>query len=228
VKEMSENCFITKTLQGKLLYDQKLMITYKINYPELHKEIPAAKRFNRYYMLDAKRTENRVKTTLYREAVKQYQFATKNGYPFFNYEVLQVFETTLCDKTYISFYYDLYEYTGGAHGMTERTGGSWNILTGKYFYNVGELFAKGYDYRKVIYENVLEQAKMRQQKGEADYFENLEQNIVQYFDPKNFYLTPEALAVFYPLYSIAPYVAGIQVFEIPYSKFGNEIIHYPK
>ena len=36
------------------------------------------------------------------------------------------------------------------------------------------------------------------------------------FDPERFYLTPEGIAVFFPLYAIAPYAEGIPVFLIPY------------
>jgi hypothetical protein len=58
--------------------------------------------------------------------------------------------------------------------------------------------------------------KMAEENHE-NYFENYRELIIKYYNPQNYYLTPTALAIYFQQYEIAPYAAGIIVFEIPYN-----------
>ncbi|MEA4987263.1 MAG: RsiV family protein, partial [Anaerovorax sp.] len=48
------------------------------------------------------------------------------------------------------------------------------------------------------------------------YFDDYETLVVETFNPKNFYCTPEGVVVYYLQYDIAPYSSGIREFLIPY------------
>lgn len=219
---------VTKnTLRDNLLYKGVLMVGVELDYPQINGALSKQARhaFNRYYALEANERMTYARTTLLRNAIADYQQRIGQGYPFNSYTLDQTFETTLNQPPLVSLYYDVYEYTGGAHGNTTRTGNTWDLRLARMI-KLNELFRPGYDYMSVIAAYIAQEAHRREASGEGYFFDNLDQNLVQYFDPANFYLTPEGLAIFYPLYTISPYVGGINVFEVPYGLFGNNL-RYP-
>ena len=56
--------------------------------------------------------------------------------------------------------------------------------------------------------------------GYARYLDGWLRRLRQQFNPMRFYLTPEGLAFFYPMYAIAPAMEGIPVFTLPYGQGG--------
>lgn len=215
--------FIKKqTIKDKFYYMRVLMVNVNIEYPSLTGTDSGTYKFNMYYRNKAQKTYNYARSKLYGQAVKQYQYNKSQNYPFNPYELLQTFEPTYCKKPIISLYYDLYEFTGGAHGNTVRQANTWDIRSGSQL-SMSDLFEKDYDYKAVILQTIENEARRRQITGRVSYFDELSENLIKFFDEQNYYLTEEGLAVFYPLYTIAPYVAGIQVFIVPYILFGSNL-----
>ena len=56
--------------------------------------------------------------------------------------------------------------------------------------------------------------------GGARYLDGWRRRLRQQFNPMRFYLTPEGIAFFYPMYAIAPAAEGIPVFTVPYEAVG--------
>lgn len=216
--------FIKKqTVKDKLYHNKILMVDVKIDYPSLTQGYMGdSMRFNMYYRQKAHKNYRYVSTKLYQAAIKQYTVAKSQGFPFNNFEFVEVYEPTYCTKPIVSLYYDLYEFLGGAHGNTTRKGNTWDMRRGTML-SMESLFDRDFDYKPIIQKYVEADARRRQITGMASYFEGLAENLKKYFDENNFYLTEEGIAIFYPLYTIAPYVAGIQVFIIPYQLFGDKL-----
>ena len=216
--------FIKKqTIKDKLYHNKVLMVDITIDYPSLAQGYGEnAMRFNMHYRQKARKNYRYASTNLFQAAVKQYNLAISQNFPFHNFEFVEAFEPTYCNKPLISLYYDIYEFTGGAHGNTTRRGNTWDMKKGSMI-TMDALFVKGYDYQPVILKYIESEARRRQITGMANFFDNLHENIRKYYDEKNFYLTEEGLAVYYPLYTIAPYSEGIQVFIIPYQVFGDNL-----
>ncbi len=216
--------FIKKqTIKDKLYHNQVLMVDVKIEYPVLSSSFEGDNmRFNMHYRQKAQKNYRYASTKLYQAAVKQYTLSKAQNFPFNNYEFVEVFEPTYCKKPLISLFYDIYEYTGGAHGNTTRKGNTWDMRKGTMI-PLSALFVKDYNYKPFMLKYITSDARRRQITGMANYFDGLEENLNKYFDEKNFYLTEEGLAIFYPLYTIAPYSDGIQVFIIPYPLFGDKL-----
>jgi hypothetical protein len=215
--------FIKKqTINDKLYYGRTPMVQIDLSFPAMTGHGASSVRFNLYNRQKATRSYNYARIKLYPQAVKQYQFSKSQGYPFNTYELVQNYDLTYCKKPILSLFFDLYEFTGGAHGNTVRTGNTWDLRLGTLI-TLNELFIRDYDYNKIILKTIEAEARRRQIAGKADYFENLSENLVKFYDEKNFFLTEEGIAIFYPLYTIAPYVTGIQVFIIPYVLFGSNM-----
>jgi hypothetical protein len=215
-----------QTIEETLTYQGQAMVNVNISYPAMQGELPVrcARRFNRHYVKRAQALRRHAQDSLYGSAVEDWHFSQQKGYPFNAYELTQVYEVTFNALPVLSLYSDVYEYTGGAHGMTDRTGNTWDLARCRML-ELKDLFLRGYDYTNPILKYVAAEAFRRQQSGEAQYFEGMIENIQRYFDPKNFFLSCRGLQVFYPLYSIAPYYVGIQVFTVPYSMFGDNLVY---
>ncbi|MGI5878296.1 MAG: DUF3298 and DUF4163 domain-containing protein [Christensenellales bacterium] len=206
---------IAKTVEQQFLYRDTLMVDAVVHFPQLAgPDSDGIDDINTYYRQRAASLIGYAEETLYPAAVEQYRNAQMNGYPFNHYILLQTFEIT-CRSSLLSLYSDIYEYTGGAHGLTTRTSETWKVDEGRRL-ELGDLFVEGYDYMGVIIPAIEAEAARRQAAGEAEYFDDLPANIRRYFDEENYYLTPAGLVIYYPLYTIAPYVSGIQAFTIPY------------
>jgi hypothetical protein len=213
----------TKTIKDRLYHNKILMVNVKIDYPYLVSNYSRnSMRFNMHYREKAHKNNRYASTKLYQAAVKQYNVSVAQGFPFHSFEFVEAFEPTYCKKTIISLFYDIYEFTGGAHGNTVRSGNTWDMKRGTIL-RLESLFVNDYNYKPVMLKYIASEARRRQITGMAHYFDNLDENLNKYFDSKNYYLTDEGLAIFYPLYTIAPYSEGIQVFIIPYQMFGDNL-----
>jgi hypothetical protein len=223
---MAKMTVVKKTTQEKLTYQGETMVEVNISYPAIDGDVPrrCVRRFNEYYEREALKQRKYARDSMYGDAVADYKFSHSKGYPFNTYQLMQVFEVTYNSIPVLSLYYDIYQYTGGAHGMTDRMGNTWDLEKCRML-EMKDLFQRGYDYTVPIFKYIEVEALRRQSSGEVQYFDGLAENIRKYFDEKNFYLSCQGLNVFYPLYSIAPYYVGIQVFTVPYSMFGNNLVY---
>jgi hypothetical protein len=122
------------------------------------------------------------------------------------------FNVTYTNSGLISLYFDKYEYTGGAHGTTERDSQTYNLL--KYsLVRLNQVITCPPDFKNYI----LGEVRRQIEQDKSVYFENYAELTAETFNPNNFYLTPQGVVVYYQQYDIAPYTSGIREFLIPYS-----------
>jgi hypothetical protein len=107
-----------------------------------------------------------------------------------------------------------YIYTGGAHGMTFRTGVTVNAETGRV-YEFKDLFKAGSDYVDIINDEIKRQID---QMGMTELLLSPFETIGP--DP-NFYIQDDNLVVFFDLYEYTPYAFGFPEFRIPLTLLGN-------
>ena len=203
-----------ENIKDLLYYETKPLIELNITYPQIggHISRNAERNFNFYYLNSARVLNFKTRTETYRQAVAQYKYSKRNGFPFNLFSVIQTYEVTYLQNNYASLYIDIYTYSGGAHGMTERTGYTWNLRTGRRMV-LSDFFPRNSNWRSII----LNEVKRQIEQDPQTYFENAKQLAERYFDPRYFYLSANGITVFYPLYAIAPYASGIRTFEIPVS-----------
>lgn len=110
----------------------------------------------------------------------------------------------------ISICIDYYQYTGGAHGITVRRTYNYDAEHGA-FVQINHIFKDGYDYEKVINKKIREEIDKNKEVyfNNGEYFKGIDKT-------PNYYLTADGIVIYFQLYEIAPYVAGIPEFTIPY------------
>lgn len=107
-----------------------------------------------------------------------------------------------------------YQYTGGAHGTTMQSSHTFNLKTGAE-YQLADLFASGADYVSAINSAVKDEIGVRLTTGalpeySIEPFETIEEN-------QDFFLSHDALVVYFQQYEHWPYAAGIQEFPVNFS-----------
>jgi len=115
-------------------------------------------------------------------------------------------------------YIDYYSYTGGAHGFTDRRAYNIDLTTGREL-RLSDLFAPDFNYISIINEEIKKQI----QAGDEIFFDG-ELGFQSITENQPFYIEEGNLVIYFGLYEIAPYAAGIQEFRFPLDRFGNNLI----
>lgn len=205
----------TNTLKADQYYKNTLVLKYEINYPQFESSIftKSISIINQYYYVEAQRYKQYCETTLFKSAADDYNNSVANGFPVRAYESVVNFTVTFNQDCALSLYFDKYEFTGGAHGNTVRYSDTWDLQSGRRIL-LRELISTDY---QSIYNIIEQEANQRIKAGEGMFFEDLRKNITDNFNPENYFINPSGVVIYYQLYTISPYVSGIQEFLIPYS-----------
>ncbi len=215
---------VNHSITGERMYRGQVVLTYAIQYPQFvtFSSMLGLRRINGYYKQQARELADLVQEQMYRTAVEDYVGRQEEGFPFSPYELDRPFTMTYGERNVVSLYLDDYRFTGGAHGNTLRTSNTWNALTGQKI-PLSALFRPGVNYQERILEVILHEVQRRAEEEPGTYDENVEELVVESFQEKNFYLTPEGIVIYYQQYEIAPYSTGIPTFLIPYGLVGARI-----
>ena len=110
-----------------------------------------------------------------------------------------------------------YKYAGGAHGYYENVAYNIDIRNGN-FLTLDNLFKEGSDYKNIINEEIRRQIeeliKLDEQNKGVYEFKSIE-------DKQKFYIQDDNIVVYFDLYDIAPYAAGIPEFMINVNKIDH-------
>ena len=125
------------------------------------------------------------------------------------YEIYRNYEITLNADNIISLYIDEYIFSGGAHGNTVRTSQNWEL-----YYNQIIHLEDIYKYNPYFVINILKSINNQISQEKEIYFEDSCILVLNTFNPRNFYLIPGAVVIYFQQYDIAPYSSGIRTFII--------------
>ncbi len=203
----------TRTLAADMYYKNALVLKYTINYPWFESPVFKMTKINEHYAAKAIAYQQYCETSLYQSAAEEYDISVTNEYPVRMFESVVNYNVTYNRDCTLSLYFDRYEYTGGAHGMTVRYSDTWNLQDGRRI-ELGEIYPA---YASEITDIIIAEIATKMHSGEGWYFEDYEKNVAEYFNPQHFYLKSAGLVVYFQLYEIAPYASGIPEFMIPYS-----------
>lgn len=159
--------------------------------------------------------------TLLPGALENFRKSLQSGYPFNEYQAVLNYTPSYNQNCYLSYFYDDYSYTGGAHGITVRASYTFYLPQGREV-NLCSFFGVNEDCRMKILKHILKQAEQNVTENPGIYFEDYQSLIAKNFDKNNFYLTPNGIVIYFQQYEIAPYSTGIVEFLIP-----NQMLTYP-
>lgn len=212
-----------KVIKNTLYYKNTAVLTYTIRYPRFISNMFQSflMKINNYYRERALIFENNHIQQLYELAKEQYDYAEENKFPFHPYEVIVEYHVTYNQNCFLSLYTDFFQYTGGAHGMTNRISETWDLTNGRKailmdFFEMDHV-------QEFIIGNIVNQIEKEISSGKYPfnpYFEDYKTLVAEYFNQDSFYLDNEGVVIFFGLYEIAPFSSGIRTFTIPYTTKG--------
>lgn len=150
---------------------------------------------------------------------KDYFDNFSNNLKYNPYELNVSYKLTNESSSLTSLYMDIYSFTAGAHGNTLRNAYTIDNNT-KDLLSLNNLFVKGYDYKKIISNEISKKIS----NNSNNYLETAF-NFKGITDDSNFYIEGENLVIYYQQYEIAPYSLGIPEFKIPLKLFGKNFIY---
>jgi hypothetical protein len=161
--------------------------------------------------------EKRVNAILKQKSkVKPVPFHTQLDYSYFG-----DFSVTFYKNNLLVLQLEGYNFPfGAAHGMPYKTYAHIDLKTGR-IYELKDLFKRESNYVKIISDMVEKQIKEEEEQGSAFYFLDQYKGIQP---DQPFYVTEDALAIYFEPYEIAAYAAGFPTFMIPYKEI-MEIIN---
>lgn len=211
-----------RVLSADMYYKNTLVLRYTINYPwfESKEYFSQVVKINQYYATKSIAYQQYCELSLYQSAAEEYDNSIKNGYPVRMFEADVDYTLTYNRNCALSLYTDSYEFTGGAHGSTVRYSDTWNIEDARRM-TLSEIYPS---YKNTILGEIDSDIAAQTASGNNTYFDDYEKNVVEYFNPENFYLNYRGVVVYFQQYEIAPYSSGLPEFTIPYSNN----VHRPK
>ena len=210
-----------REIKRELCFDNHAVLTYKISYPRFYaKQFPyILKNINTQYEIQAKKYVMHCEKRLYKMAVEQYEYSRRNRLPVQTFEAENKVSVTYNSDCILSLYMDRYEYLGGTHGSTYRKADNWNLSRGSRVELIN-IFPFIRNIREYITSEITNAVERKIESGIGNFSEEYEEDIETSFDGKSFYLTDKAVVIFYQVYDIAPYAAGIPEFTFAYRRGG--------
>ena len=170
---------------------------------------------NNVFQQEATQFETDIETQA-NEDVKE---AAASGYPFQQYNATTVYKVAYNQNGLLSITIDYYQFTGGAHGNTERKPYNYDLKTGQEL-SLQDLFKTGVNYTEILNREIAAQIRANQNGG---YFTQPDLAFKTIDGNQPFYLTDDGLVIYFGQYEIAPYYVGIPEFNIPFSLLKNSI-----
>ena len=134
----------------------------------------------------------------------------EKGEETFDWEVVLITNYDyMINADILSLKLNTYYYSGGAHGMSYINSITMNIKTGKID-EFKDLFKDNVNYDEKITQIILDEIE----KSSNIYFDNYKETILSKNGEYNYYIDGDKLVIYFDLYDIAPYVAGIPRFSI--------------
>lgn len=184
--------------------------TLTIQYPQIEggENAAAISKINAFMKTEALKYEASAQ-----ELLKQTVADMDAEYPDFHYSFDVNYTVTYNQQNKLSMHFDVYQYTGGAHGMYDWNSHTFDLSTGEEI-SLKQAARNNADYKQIINDEIMKQIKEREYIL-LEPFETVR-------DDQGFYIKDDSIVVYFSLYEYTPYALGIPEFTIPLSRFKSE------
>jgi hypothetical protein len=202
--------------------DGTVLLEAKIVFPEIKDpdNRNGVSLINQYYQTSCDEFFSKTVADALEKAKEDRAFAQKNGYPFFVRTYDRSFSIPYNGNNLLSVLEEQFENFGGAHPDTVRMSQTFDVTTGKKLELTDFLGATQEQALEKVYTAVLAQIKAKQGTDQDVFSEGYTESVRKNYSPQDFWLSDQSMVFCYQLYTIAPYAAGFQQFEIPFSTQG--------
>ena len=197
---------------------QLIRFRYAYPYIENPNNDEGIAKINNYYQAQLEEFKNTIVPDRKAAALETKKASEEFGFDFYDLYYEQETCVYYNDNQLLSILNICYEYTGGAHPVSYWISETFDVKTGKLL-TLSDIFGVSKEEAlEKVYETVISQIEATKDEEDKYYFENYEENVKEYYSDGDFVLGHDGIIFYYQLYTIAPYVAGIQTFKLPYDE----------
>lgn len=206
-------------IKNEIYYHDTPLLKYSIQYPQFsltNNQLFVGK-LNQYYRNKAFSQARYCDNEFYKQAVKHFIETEEDKYPFYEFEFQVTYKVSHNHNCVLSLYFDEWRFMGGANGTSRRSSESWDLFRAVAI-KLSDLYPYNNNYLALIKEEVKRQISERIKKENGNYFDQYPELTETHFNQNQFYLTPDALTVYFQEVTIAPHASGTITFDLPYIK----------
>lgn len=196
------------------------VLTAQVSLPEpVGSENRTTRRIRRYYRAQCRAFLRYCDRWLFPMVARACREALADSRPLPQFQAELSFRVTYNEGGFWSLYTQIREPAADGHILLRRWGDTWDLRRG-YPVSLPSFFPHRRGWKRRLLTLAAQEIQRQETAGYARYLDGWLRRLRQQFNPMRFYLTPEGLAFFYPMYAIAPAAEGIPVFTVPYEAVG--------
>lgn len=185
-----------------------------------------ARRISRFYRLQSRAYLRYCERWLFPQARAEYYAALTVSAPLPHFRAELNYRVTYNEGGFWSLYTQSREVTLPGQTLLTRHGDTWDLSAG-YPVDPGDFFPPRAPWKRRLLQQAAQEIERQERAGVSAYRDGWRRALRRRFNPRNFYLTDDGLAFFFPMYSIAPAAEGIPTFLIPYDDGGGLSPRFP-
>ena len=178
-------------------------------------ETALTRRIRRYYRLQCRSYLRYCEQLLFPAAESAYHEALEISAPLPLFRAELTYRVTFNEHGLWSLYTQSREATLPGQTLLRRWGDTWDLAEG-YPVPLSSFFPPRSSWRRRLLALAAEEIRRREAAGTALFREDWRRRLRRSFNSRNFYLTAEGLAFFFPMYALAPAAEGIPTFMMPF------------
>ena len=176
-----------------------------------------------FYRLQNRAFFRRCQAELRPWAEREYRIARENSAPPPCFQAELTFQETYRAGRIWSLYTELREDTEPGPPWRRRWGDAWDLATG-YPVALSDFFPPRSQWKRKLLAIAAEEIERQERRGLSRYHPDWRRRLRRFLNPRNYYLTPEGLTFFFPLYALAPPIEGIPSFLCPWEEMSPQLI----
>ena len=153
-------------------------------------------------------------------AEREYRIARERGAPLPSFQAELAFQETYRAGRLWSLYTELREKTDEGPLSRRRWGDAWDIIDG-YPAALSDFFPSASRWKRKLLAIAAEEIERQEKRGLSQYHPDWRRRLRRFFNPRNYYLAPDGLVFFFPMYALAPPREGIPSFLCPWEEIGG-------
>ena len=176
---------------------------------------PLTRRIRRYYRLQCRSYLRYCQQVLFPAAAAAYREAPEVSAPLPLFRAELTYRVTFNERGLWSLYTQSREVTLPGQTLLRRWGDTWDLAEG-FPLPLSAFFPPRSNWRQQLLVLAAEEIRRQEAAGTARFREDWRRRLRRSFNSRNFYLTAEGLAFFFPMYALAPAAEGIPTFLMPF------------
>ena len=198
------------------------VLTAQVSLPEpVGSENRTTRRIRRYYRAQCRAFLRYCDRWLFPMAARACREALADSRPLPQLQAELSFRVTYNEGGFWSLYTQSREPGPDGRTLLRRWGDTWDLRTG-YPAALPSFFPPHSGWKKQLLHLAAGEIRQQEAAGHARYLPGWQRKLRRNFNARNFYLTPEGLVFFYPMYAIAPAMEGIPAFTVPWNRQQDE------